>query len=312
MLNYNLNIIGTLGKSRIGAGPDIQPTTTTTTTTTSTTTTTVGPISVRTDPYSASLVYAVPGALFDGLGQQSVRSDISSYIRGTGASLTDAQLPLTSSFTGSLSGSFTAYSGSVKWAGYSTSLGVSGALCIYATASNDDKFSFPSQDFTVEAWIAYATASVVQGINPPFSGPEGQNGTLYYNYEGGMGFLSNGTDNSLPGVRFVIRTDAGADIYYDSAILNRSAYTWYHIGAQRSGSLFSSLWSGSAVQSFTYSGNLATGSAASASLFYIFNTPYDKLKQHFYQDFRIYNGIAKYPNANSGSTYTTPDSMIIP
>ena len=39
MLNLNLNIVGAGGRSNIGAGPDIGPTTTTTTTTTSTTTT---------------------------------------------------------------------------------------------------------------------------------------------------------------------------------------------------------------------------------------------------------------------------------
>lgn len=311
MLNFNYNIIGALGKSGIGAGPDIQPTTTTTTTTTSTTTTTttVGPISVRTDPYSASLVYAVPGALFDGLGQTSFRSDISSYIRGEGTSIPDSSLPLTSSFTGSASGSFTPYSGSTKWTGYPTSMAITGAICIEANPATLTQFRMPTGDFTIETWVSYATSSINTGTEgSPV--PNGQNATVYYNYNKGIGFLSNGVAFGNPGVRFLISTNTGADIYFDSAILPRSASAWYHIAGQRSGSLFSSLYSGSAVQSFTYAGTLGTGSAP-ANPMWIFGTPTDNFYQMYYQDTRFYKGVAKYSNQTSGSTYTMPDSMII-
>lgn len=324
MLNLNLNIIGAGGRSAIGAGPDIQPTTTTTTSTTTSTTTTAGPISVRTDPYSASLVYAVPGAIFAGFGQQSFRSDISSYIRGTGTSFTDVELPLSSStlISGSATGSFAATSGSIKWSGYSTSIEISGSngsgsLCI-AASGTASQFEFPTQDFTIETWINYQNPAT-GGFTVGSPGPYTLNAVLYRNYKENppaFGLTGNGIGFQNPGVRFLITTDAGSDIYFDSPQQNRDANTWYHFGAQRSGSLFSSLWNGKAVQSFTYAGAIGTGSADFP--FFMMGAGgaeqpgfADTVKCVRYQDYRVYNGVGKYPNATSGSTYTTPDSMII-
>ena len=144
------------------------------------------------------------------------------------------------------------------------------------------------------------------------NGPAKLNGELFWAFDeinpgnGGMGYAPNGIANQNPGVRFGIATSVGGFIYYDSPQQNRAADAWYHFGVQRSGSLFSSLWSGSAVQSFTYSGNLATGSSVP---FYIMGQGSTAHLCHRYQDYRIYNGIGKYPNATSGSTYTQPDSI---
>ena len=315
MLNLNLNIIGAGGRSNIGAGPNIGPTTTTTTTVppTTTTTTTVGPVSLRTDPYSASLVYAVPGAQFGSTyGQQSFRSDISSYIRGTGTSFTDAELPLTSSLVPSFgTGSFTASAQSVAlWSGYTSAIEISGSngsgsLAIKAS-STASQFEFPSADFTIETYINYQKSS------PPNS--NNTNGVLYWQYDEaapnyGFGFNTNGINDYNPGVRFLIFASNGSSIYYDTAIFPRQANQWYHFGCQREGSTFTSLWSGSAVQSFTFGGNLAIGNTGSP--FYIMGSGQDAISCHRFQDYRIYNGAAKYPGITSGSTYTQPLSMVI-
>ena len=321
MLNLNLNIVGAGGRSNIGAGPNIGPTTTTTTTTappTTSTTTTAGPISLRTDPYSASLVYAVPGAQFGSTyGQESFRSDISSYIRGTGTSFTDAELPITSSLIPT--GTFTASLESVAlWSGYPSAIEISGSsgsgsLAIKAS-STASQFEFLSQDFTIETYINYQTANTGGYAPPNPSGPANINATMYWQYDEGapnygLGFNTNGIGYQDPGVRFLIITSTGAQIYYDTATLPRQANQWYHFGAQREGSTFTSLWSGSAVQSFTFSGNLGIGNTGSP--FYIMGSGQDALKCHRYQDYRIYNGAAKYPGITSGSTYTQPLSMVI-
>jgi hypothetical protein len=320
MLNLNLNIIGAGGRSNIGAGPNIGPTTTTTTTSTTTTstTTTIGPVSLRTDPYSASLVYAVPGAQFGSTyGQESFRSDISSYIRGTGTSFSDAELPITSSGAPFGKGTFTASLQSVAlWSGYPSAIEISGSngsgsLSIKASGTAS-QFEFRSADFTIETYINYQNAQT-GGYTEGSPGPANTNATMYWQYEEGsnpgFGFNTNGAGFQNPGVRFLIFSSTGAAIYYDTATLPRQANQWYHFGSQRSGSLFSSLWSGSAVQSFTFGGLLGTGSANFP--FYIMGDGESSVKCHRYQDYRIYNGVAKYSGLTSGSTYTLPESMVI-
>jgi len=136
---------------------------------------------------------------------------------------------------------------------------------------------------------------------------------MYRQYEEGpgygFGFNANGIGFNNPGVRFLIISSTGATIYYDTATLPRQANQWYHLGCQREGSTFTSLWSGSAVQSFVFGGQLGTGSANYP--FYIMGSGEDAIKCHRYQDYRIYNGVAKYSGITSGSTYTQPLSMVI-
>ena len=272
---------------------------------------------LNTDPYSASIVLAIPGTQTPGYGMQSFRSDISSYIRGTGTSFPDAELPITSSGIPSFgTGSFEETTGSLKWYWYDTSMQItgsngSGSLVLKGNATAS-QFKFPSQSFTIEAYINYQNAQIGGYLPSPSEGPANLNGELYWNYDentpgnGGMGYVPNGIAYQNPGIRFAIVTPAGGLIYYDSPQQNRAADAWYHFGVQRSGSLFSSLWSGSVVQSFTYAGNLATGSSVP---FYIMGQGSTAHLCHRYQDYRIYNGIGKYPNATSGSTYTQPDSI---
>jgi hypothetical protein len=202
-----------------------------------------------------------------GYGMQSFRSDISSYIRGNGKSFSDIELPLTSSFVPSFgTGSFEATANQLKWNYYSSSIQISGsngsgslALRGNPTAS---QFEFPSQSFTIETYINYQNAATGGYTTPPAGGnygPTNINAAMYWQYGGGVGFNANAIDFNNPGVRLLIISSTGAEIYFDSPQKNREANQWYHFGAQRSGSLFSSLWSGSVVQSFTFAGNLKTG-----------------------------------------------------
>ena len=121
MLNLNLNILGASNKPIVPIRPAPTPTTTTTTTTSTTTstTTTAGPASIRTDIYSASLVYAAPGSQFSTLGMTSFREDISQLIRGTGTGY--GVLPSTGS------GVVSSYTGSL-FSGYNTAIQLSGSV----------------------------------------------------------------------------------------------------------------------------------------------------------------------------------------
>ena len=234
-----------------------------------------------------------------GYGMTSFRSDISSYIRGTGTSFSDAELPLTSSFVAtSGTGSFAATFTPVKWNYYSSSIEISGsngsgslALRGNPTAS---QFEFPSQSFTIETYINYQNEATGGYTTPPEGGnygPANINASMYVQYATGFGFNTNGIAFQNPGVRFLIISSAGAEIYFDSPQQNRIANQWYHFGCQRSGSVFSSLWSGSVVESFTFAGNLQTGSGSEP--FYIMGTGgiNKAIKCHRYQDYKALKSV---------------------
>jgi hypothetical protein len=248
---------------------------------------------------------------------QSFRSDISSYIRGNGKSFSDAELPLTSSGVPSFgTGSFTGTRTPLKWNYYSSSIEISGSngsgsLSLKGSPTASE-FQFPSQSFTIETYINYQNEQTGGYTTPPAGGNYGPiniNADMYYQYATGVGFNSNAIEFQNPGIRLLIISSTGSEIYFDSPQKNRIANQWYHFGCQRSGSLFSALWSGSVVQSFTFAGNLRTGSGSEP--FYIMGSggANSAIKCHRYQDYRIYKGVAKYPNAISGSTYTQPISI---
>jgi hypothetical protein len=294
MLNLNLNILGANNKPIVPIQPAPPPTTTTTTTSTSTTstTTTSGPASIRTDIYSASLVYAAPGSQFATLGMTSFREDISQLIRGTGTGY--GVLPSTgsagvSSYTGSL------------FSGYNTAIQLSGSMNGGAIAGTDANIQFPTQNFTIETWINQSTASIAdvgQGFN---------NVSWYFQYSNGVGFASTEVGFDDPGTRFLVITSGGSEIYLDSNSYGRSADVWYHNAVQRSGSAFNSLFNGECVQTFTLAATLKSGSQA----FQLFNRQDSTLSTTRFQDYRIYNGVAKYGSLVSGSLYSVPESMII-
>lgn len=294
MLNLNLNILGASNKPIVPIRPAPTPTTTTTTTTSTTTstTTTSGPASIRTDIYSASLVYAAPGSQFSTLGMTSFREDISQLIRGTGTGY--GVLPSTGS------GVVSSYTGSL-FSGYNTAIQLSGSVNGGAFAGTDTNIQFPTQNFTIETWINQATASIKnqdQGFNDT---------VIYFQYENGVGFASTEVLAGYPGIRFLVITAAGSQLYLDSNSYGKSADVWYHNALQRSGSAFNSLFNGECIQTLTAAVTLNTGSQA----FQIMNRQDATMSTSRYQDYRIYKGVAKYGSLVSGSLYSVPQSMVI-
>jgi hypothetical protein len=296
MLNLNLNILGASNKPIVPIQAAPEPTTTTTTTTTTstttTTTTTSGPASIRTDIYSASLVYAAPGSQFTTLGMTSFREDISQLIRGTGTGY--GVLPSTGS------GTVTSYTGSA-FSGYNTAIQISGSTNNGAIAGTDTNIQFPTENFTIECWVNNQTASIANVPNP------NTNPSYYFQSENGCGFTALGVGLTYPGVRFLINTVGSTDIYLDSNSYGRAASVWYHTAVQRSGSAFNSLFNGECVQSFNLAATLRTGSQA----FQLFNRADESIRNVRYQDYRIYKGVAKYGSLVSGSIYSVPESMVI-
>lgn len=253
---------------------------------------------VRFDPYSGSVVLAIPGTLFGTIfGQTSFAQDISSYIRNSGSSY-----PLLST-TGS--GTLNSATAS-NFFNYNSSVQLTGSISQFITGS-DPNFNFGGNtDFTMETWINYGKA---QAANQ--SGP---NTVIFYNQtedEGGQVGFQTVQDLNRPGIRLVLVTNTGSNIVIDSADIGRDANEWYHFAAQRSGSLFSLLFNGTVVKDFIFSQGLFISSSVSTNQ--IFGRGEEATDGGFrrFQDYIIYKGIGKYPNATSQSLYTLPGSIVV-
>lgn len=302
MLNLNLNILGAGGRSNIGAGPDIQPTTTTTTTSTSTTTsttTTAGPISFRTDPYSASLQLAIPGALFPSLGMTSYKEDVSQLIRGTGTGY--GVLP---SFTIGSSIFIAATSAPIpKWVSndYSSSMqvtAITGDAYIATTSASADFNNLNSSSFTIETWV-----------NQNNWNSEGGACEVYRAYAGGpllFTLSSLPATGSNPQIETILIRQDGSEFVYEASPYVLQPNNWYHTAVVRDGNNYMMLLNGEVVLSFN-NGAVLKNSQNPLIMGRIGSSPYSAS----FQDFRLYNGVAKYAYQPSGSTYTTPESMIV-
>lgn len=156
MLNLNYNIIGSLQQKveRQGAV-----------------------YSVRNDPYSASIVVAVPGALFfDGdytnqFGMTTAFDDISAYVRGNGVEV-GTNNPTFINTTGSVAIAYPT-SSLIKWADqhYNSSVYFAGtsSLAINRTfpATEGTNLSI-GKDFVIETWAAWpVTASLSASVWTP-------------------------------------------------------------------------------------------------------------------------------------------------
>lgn len=212
MLNLNYNIIGSSGIS--GNGNVFR----------------AGAVySVRNDPFSASIVVAIPCSLFfDGdyqnqFGMTTAFDDISAYVKGNGvpngSNLTTAILS-TGSYQAVATGSL------IKWADqhYNTSLYFSGSSSLSVTntwsANQGANLTF-TKDFTIETWAAWdVTASISSSV--PFWTPDRY---LAYKYDptvlstsqylfqpwGGNANEGGGTRNVSGSLRFVYDVAPGTE-----------------------------------------------------------------------------------------------------
>lgn len=313
MLNLNLNIVGAGQRSNIGAGPDVGPTTTTTTTTsttttsttTSTTTTTAAPVSFRTDPYSASLQLALPGAVFPSLGVTDYRQDVSELIRGTGTGY-------------SVQNSYIAGPGSIiqnglinpapKWVANSYSSSMRSTPQSFVVQANSATIgynnSLTSSQFTIETWVNTTAWDSIFGATEVYRAYSG--GPLLFTLQ------SNPQSGSNPQIETIlIRNDGSEFIYIASPYLLQTG-SWYHTAVVRDGNNYNMLLNGEVVSKFTNSATLKIGEIPQI-IGTVSNDYIQGVVTASFQDFRLYSGpgAAKYAIQESGSTYTTPQSMIV-
>ena len=136
----------------------------------------------RADPFSSSIVLAVPGAIFRNgyvnvFNQINAYDDISAYIKfgsildeNTGAYISNSATHSMSLITGSLStGSYTASSTVVAFSGYEQSVFFTGSKCVQVspdTGSTDGINLSATKAFVIESWVAFALSSSVTGSVP--------------------------------------------------------------------------------------------------------------------------------------------------
>jgi len=152
----------------------------------------------------------------------------------------------------------------------------------YLTTPAKDSLSFGTGDFTVEAWVYFASIAADRGI---------------------LGSSAGG------GYDFVWRTSNGLNIgRVNTAFDNSFAFTpvvntWYHIAYSRSGTSLRAFVNGTQV------GTTATNSTAYNSVTAVIvggSTTADRLMNGYIDDLRITKGYARYT-----SNFTAPTSALI-
>jgi hypothetical protein len=238
-LNYNIN------KAQVGVGGEVRQG--------------FAPY-INNDPYSGSIVLAIPGALFQQgytnlFGMDNVWSDISSYVKGAGNQIGNNYVIIPSG-TGIVTGS----SSLTKWdsLGYNTSLYLTGSVAVGSVTSSAGTGVnlSTSSNWCVEAWVAFDTTASLAANPNEFGNPyrrlvwkqEGGNNPLVDSYAldiwtgviaGGAGYTGNlpspFPSSSQSGSLRIVTDVAGATpeiIYYatSSAASNPIVpYQWNHV-----------------------------------------------------------------------------------
>jgi hypothetical protein len=237
--------------------------------------------SIRTDPFSASLSLAIPGYLFtnpQGFAQTTYRSDISSYIRGTGASYTNLAVTGSGTFYMSASNAFTTD-------GYDGSMFVNGIQNQGAVASNDTNFDITAGTFTIETYFNEPSGS-------------GFNRSFMYCLNGTAGFDFQVQSNNT--FRWTTR-----NVAYDSSPASTiNTNTWYHVAISATANGDTAIFfNGSRV----FSGNLSAPNGPNTAI-QLLGRSDASMGPFLFNDFRLYKGVAKYSPLSS--SITPPPSMI--
>lgn len=242
----------------------------------------------RNDPYSASLVYAVPMSEFSSLGMSNWYDNVAADIRGTGTSL--PMVPTGSNYYPS-SSYIVSYGGN-DWSteGYTDS-GYRGLSTTYGTATTSNPV-FGSSNFVVEGWFLLPSTSI---------------GALYqavvFGYNSGDNLLMDiRTQNNL--LRYYVNTGGGA--VGGGTAFTWAADTWYHIAFVRSGTNFYSYVNGTRYHNFSASGAISLGGSLDYWRIMGYNNNNDTVPI-LNQDFRMYIGTDKGYNT---STITPPQSIV--
>lgn len=237
----------------------------------------------RNDPYSASLVLAMPMSQFSSLGMTSYRQDVSSLIKGTGSNVSLAT-------TGSVyaSGSTCSYS-TASWSaeGYTTSGGIvqSGTGATFGSPSTTT-VNFASSNFVIECWILL-----------PATG--GSFNSTVFGQNSGDYLLADISTNGNS-IRYYIAGSGGP-------VANTwSANTWYHLAYVRSGSNYYSYVNGVRKSNFSRAGAVPNSPDGYWRLLG-YATSLGESVAKIAQDFRLYIGTDK---GWTGATITPPMPMV--
>lgn len=238
--------------------------------------------SIRTDAFSASLSLAIPGYLFtspNGFAQTTYRSDISSYIRGTGASYTNLAVTGSGTYYPSASNAFTSD-------GYNGSIFVNGAQNQGAVVSSDTNFNLSGGVFTIETYF-----------NEPASSNNNRN--IIYCLNGTAGYDFQVQANNT--FRWITRGNANDSSPASTITTN----TWYHLAITATANGDTAIFfNGSRV----FSGNISAPNAANTAIQFLGRSDDASTDGFLFNDFRVYKGISKYSPLSS--SITPPPSMI--
>lgn len=236
----------------------------------------------RNDPYSSSLVLALPMSQFSTLGMTDYKQDVSALIKGVGSNVSLAT-------TGSnlfASSSVCSYS-TASWSdnGYTNS-GFVGLSSLYGAPSTTT-CNFGSSNFVIEAWV----------LLPPSSIGGLYNSTVFGHNSGD--YLLADISPFGNTIRFYIN-GAGTPQGF-SWVSN----TWYHLAYVRTGNNFYSYVNGSRRHNFTVTGAVSNSPDGFWRLLgYASN---DETVPKTVQDFRLYIGTDK---GYTGATITPPMPIV--
>ena len=230
------------------------------------------------DPFAANLVLAVP---MNGSNNGTTFTDQSAAIKGSGSAKTITL------YSGSSTGGAVTSTDQSNYYGssfYVVRGGVNANASDYITRTGDTDLSFGTGDFTVEFWF-YPTSLVSNYVmfdnrHPTTGWPSSSNGfSVYGNSSGTIHFYSGGSNV----------------ISADYAIQNQ-ANQWHHFAVIRNNGhtslLINGETKGSVVDSRDYNQDrFVLGSSA----------PNGEGTSGYFNDLRIYKGVAKYQPEGSGS-----------
>lgn len=240
--------------------------------------------SVRNDPYSASVVIAMPGTLATNLGMTNYYDDISSQIRGTGNNVS-----IVPSGSGQIwaSGSVV-NSGSINFAtnsGYETSVYTSGSQNAGYLPSG--VLNLGTSNFVIEYWINYSTPFTAPPYNKGISSPG--NDPNYFDFAGWF-----------PRYRFGYNTNF---LFFNQS---QDQNVWYHVAYVRSG-VNVYLYINGVRHASTYNiGTTSLNASAYHLMGVVDGNGFNGAGSRF-NDLRITVGTDR---GYTGSTITVPESII--
>jgi len=222
---------------------------------------------LRTDPYAANLVLAVPGIL----GAPGVAyTDFSANIKGSGTNkvltaVGNAGVAVTASY-------------------YGSALSFDGTGDYFTSPANDSDFQFGSGDFTIECWVKANTVSANGGFVSIWNNTDNRRSWLLYH-------------NSIASYNFLLSSNGSSSDLGLSGFIISNTNEWNHIVGEREGSIARLYVNGVVVGIRTDLGSTSlytnTDDTLAIGTWNNINDA-DNTFDGYIQDLRVYKGVAKY------------------